>query len=459
MATLTVGIDIGTTSVKAVAADEEGTVVARRRIPHSLLITSPGRMEHDAEEAWRQGPLQAWAELTTAAEASGHDIAGVSVSAMVPSMTSVDAAGHPLTSGLLYGDERGRPPDAPRHDGMPIGEVIEFLRWSAKEAPNAAGFWSAPAVANYALSNEAAIDIGVAFTSIPLYDGTKWDESVCKDCGVTPEQLPRVEQTGIAIGPVTAGPTRTPNSGKAATLATGGVDALCEQMVAAADDDGDVLVLCGTTLIVWITVPEWQQAKGLWTVPHTAPGKFQLGGASNAGGLFLGWVDRLIAPADPQQADPNRVPVWLPYIRGERTPWHDPDRRAIIDNLDLTHDPAALRRAAFESAGFVVRHILDLANIKPRRIVATGGGTRVDPWIQAMADATATPVEVAAVPDGAALGAAFLARTAVGLENSVTDASRWARTGRVVEPSSRWVQPMNDRYHRFRNLAETAPID
>ena len=56
---VTIGIDIGTTAVKAVAADEDGRVVARTRIPHQLRIPAPDRLEHDADEAWRQGPLAA----------------------------------------------------------------------------------------------------------------------------------------------------------------------------------------------------------------------------------------------------------------------------------------------------------------------------------------------------------------------------------------------------------------
>ena len=66
------------------------------------------------------------------------------------------------------------------------------------------------------------------------------------------------------------------------------------RLVAGADSDGDVLVLCGTTLIVWVTIAEYREVPGLWTLPHTAAGKSQIGGPSNAGGLFLGWVDRLV---------------------------------------------------------------------------------------------------------------------------------------------------------------------
>jgi xylulokinase len=432
---VTIGIDIGTTAVKAVAADEDGHVTARTRISHQLRVPAPDRLEHNADEAWRQGPLTALAELAR------PEAKAVAVTAMVPSLTAVDSAGGPVTPGLLYGDSRGRTAAGPDTKFL-TGEAVEFLRWTAREAPDATGYWPAMAVANHALAGEAVIDYATASTTYPLFDGDGWSDQVCAECGVTVDRMPRVEMTGATVGQLPGG----------AVLAAGAVDALCEQIVAGADNDGDVLVLCGTTLIVWVTIPEYREVPGLWTLPHTAPGKCQIGGPSNAGGLFLGWVDRLVGHGR-DAVEPERVPVWSPYIRGERAPFHDPDRRGVLGGLDLTHDAASLRRAAYEASGFVVRQLIELSRATASRIVATGGGTRVDPWIQAIADATGLPVEVSAVPEGAALGAAFLGRMAAGLESSITDAARWASTDRVVEPDAAWTGPMRDRYGRFLDLA------
>ncbi len=434
---VTIGVDIGSTSVKAVAADADGHVRARVRIPHQLRVPTPNRLEHDADEAWRRGPLAALAQLNR------PDARAVAVSAMVPSMTAVDSAGRPITPGLLYGDDRGRVSGADDQPLPALGEAAEFLRWTAAEAPGAAGYWPAPAVANHTLAGEAVIDFATAATAYPLFDGTGWNPAACADRGARVEQMPRVETIGAAAGQV---------HGTKAVLAIGAVDALCEQIVAGADRDGDVLVLCGTTLIVWTTIPEARQVPGLWTIPHTAAGKSQIGGASNAGGLFLGWVDRVVGPGDPMGVDPRRVPVWSPYIRGERTPFHDPDRRAVLDALDLTHDTASLRRAAYEASGFVVRQLIELSGAPVSRIVAAGGGTRVQPWMQAIADATGRPVEVSRVADGAALGAAFLGRMAVGLETTITDAARWAGSDRIVDPEPGWAKAIEDRYQRFLEL-------
>ena len=435
---VTIGIDVGSTAVKAVAADADGRVTARVRIPHELRVPAPDRLEHDADEAWRRGPVAALERLVP-----GPNVRAVAVSAMVPSLTAVDPAGRPLTPGLLYGDGRGRVPGADNQPLPALGEAAEFLRWTAAQAPGAAGYWPAPAVANHALAGEAVIDVATAATAFPLFDGTGWNPAACAERGATVEQMPRVETIGTAAGQV-------PRTG--AVLAIGAIDALCEQIVAGADRDGDVLVLCGTTLIVWNTIPEARQVPGLWTIPHTAPGKSQIGGASNAGGLFLGWVDRVVGPGDPTAVDPRRVPVWSPYIRGERTPFHDPDRRAVLDALDLTHDAASLRRAAYEASGFVVRQLIELGGAPVARIVASGGGTRVGPWMQAIADATGRPVEVSAVAEGAALGAAFLGRIAAGLETTIADAARWASTERIVEPDPAWAAAVEDRYQRFLEL-------
>ncbi|MCV7333078.1 xylulokinase [Mycobacterium cookii] len=432
---VTIGIDIGTTAVKAVAADADGRVVARTRIPHQLRVPAPDRLEHDADEAWRRGPLAALNQLAR------PDALAVAVSAMVPSLTAVDADGRPISPGLLYGDGRGRVPGTPADGPFPVGEAAEFLRWTAAHAPDAAGYWPAPAVANYALAGQAVVDFPTAFTAAPLFDATGWNAEVCGQYGATAGQLPRVEAPGTAAGQVGD-----------AVVAVGAIDALCEQLVSGADNAGDVLVLCGTTLIVWVTVPEAQQVPGLWTIP-TATGMSQIGGASNAGGLFLGWVDRVLAPGNADAVDPRRVPVWSPYLRGERTPFHDPDRRGMLDGLELGHDAAALRRAAFEASGFVVRQLIELSGAGVTRIVAAGGGTRVLPWMQAIADATGRPVQVSGVAEGAALGAAFLARMAVGKESAITDAARWATVERVVEPRAAWVEPVGERYRRFLELA------
>jgi len=92
--------------------------------------------------------------------------------------------------------------------------------------------------------------------------------------------------------------------------------------------------------------------------------------------------------------------------------------------------------------------------VAARRIVATGGGSQSTPWMAAVADATGLPVDTVAVPEGAALGAAFLARMAAGLESDFSVAASWAKRGRTIDPDPGWVNAVSDRY---RHVVELNP--
>ncbi len=458
---VTVGVDIGTTSVKAVAVDGSGAVLARARLPHEVRTPVPGAFEHDVDLAWRANVIDAFERV-----ANGLDVAAVNVSAMVPSLGAVSADGTAVGPGLLYGDERGARRLSAAAGGRvsasaggrgndttqpgDSGELLAFLSWHTAQSPDAAGYWPAQAVANHALCGTGAIDSTTAMTAHPLYDYTAWDAALAKEVGASVEQLPAIMPGFTPAGETSSG----------ALVGGGTIDAFAEQLTAGADSAGDVLVLCGTTLITWGVIEEEAHAKGLWTIPHSARGKLMIGGPSNAGGLFLERAKRLTGHADPAavaSVDVADLPVWLPYVRGERTPLHRRDLRASLHDVGMQHDAAHVMRAAYEASAFVVRHHVDLARdagLSPTRIVATGGGTKDEVWMRTLADCTGLPVHVAGSPEGAAVGSAFIARVVAGLEKSTRDAARWAATARIVDPTP--SPAIDARYERFRHLTAAA---
>jgi xylulokinase len=457
--TVTVGVDIGTTSVKALAVDGDGQVVARSRVPHRVLAPEPDQLRHDARRAWRAGPKKAYSDLLGQLNVSGRrDVAGVTVASMVPSLTAVDRRGVPVLPGLLYGDIEGRLPEPLDGEGgpakgLPPGAMVDaegFMRWAVDAAPDAAGFWPCQAVATHALSGVPAIDSAVTASFGALHTWGKWNSELLDSMGVVESKLPRVVPMCEPGGTL-------PGSD---TVFTGGsIDALCDQVVAGATEPGDVLAIFGATLIVWVVADEWLEIPGLISYPHTTPDRFLVGGPSNAGALFVDWARDLLRRVprpgperekfEPRLGQPGRIPVWLPYVRGERTPFNDHTLRSSLHGLDIATDGAALERAAFEASGFVIRRIIDQAGVPVRRIVASGGGSRVTAWMSAVADATQLPVDAVAVPEGAALGAAFFARMAAGLESSLNDSVRWAGTSRRIVPDPLWASATESRYRRF----------
>ncbi|MCE2512695.1 MAG: xylulose kinase [Acidimicrobiia bacterium] len=434
---VTVGIDIGTTSVKAVAANGEGDVLARARIPHHLMAPDPGRFEHDPQQAWIGGVLAAWNEV--GAGAPGRSIAAVTVSAMVPSMCGVDSAGMPVTPGLLYGDARGRGVGSGTE--ATEGEAVGFARWLAGR-DGVEALWPAQSAANHALCGIPALDSSTAMAMAPMSDGQGWAPELLEEIGMTSEQLPAISPGAAAVG-----------ERGGALVSAGTIDVLGEQLVAPCGDAGDVLVMCGTTLLPWVLTGEWIEVDGLWTFPSARAGIMAVAGASNAGGLFVDRVRTLVGDAPCEELlalGPEDLPVWLPYPRGERTPLHDTDRRAELLDLHVGHTPAHVLMAAYEAAGYVVRHHIDLSGLRADRIVAVGGGTQSEAWMQALADTTGLAVDVSAEPYGAALGAAYHGRVTAGLEADTSEARRWGRVSRRVQPRPAHAAAAKGRYRRFR---------
>ncbi|HET9059335.1 MAG TPA: FGGY family carbohydrate kinase, partial [Acidimicrobiales bacterium] len=205
---LTVGLDIGTTSCKAVLVDDHGEVLGRCRMS-SGLIAGEGTFRHDAAESWWELPRRALAQV---AAGFGERIAGVAVCAPVPSLAPVGPEGRPLGPGLLYGDEHSRPPVGdrvsrgakrpPSDDPTASAEMLHMATWASRAFPHAEGFWPAQAVANASLSGEGVLDLASAFGTGSLYNGAGWDEPTCAAAGIVPSKLPRVAVFGEPVGRV-----------------------------------------------------------------------------------------------------------------------------------------------------------------------------------------------------------------------------------------------------------------
>ena len=133
-----------------------------------------------------------------------------------------------------------------------------FLRWAHALAPEAKGYWPCQAVATHALSGVPAIDTGVTASMGALHAGGKWNTEMLAGMGVLPAQLPDVVPMCAAGGTL---------PGTDTVFTGGSIDAMCDQVVAGADSPGDVHVIFGATLIVWVVADSWIQVPGTHQLP------------------------------------------------------------------------------------------------------------------------------------------------------------------------------------------------
>lgn len=237
------GVDVGTTAVKAVLADEDGRVVGRARVASRLTIGAGGNLEHDAQASWWDAPRSVLRQAT-----GDGRIEAVAVSAMMPSVTAVGPEGRPLGPGLLYGDGR-LAPSAGGVTGDPTAndEMARLCAWAAAHDPGASGYWPAQAVANAALGGGGVTDLASAFAAGPLFGGSGWDEATCQASGFPAARLPRVAVFGEAIGTLAPGVLGSDGPrGADVILGAGSVDGMCEQLVAGTVQAGDVLIALGS---------------------------------------------------------------------------------------------------------------------------------------------------------------------------------------------------------------------
>ena len=144
--------------------------------------------------------------------------------------------------------------------------------------------------------------------------------------------------------------------------------------------------------------------------------------------------------------------MWLPYLRGERTPFHDPRLQASLHGLDIANDPDSLERASHEASGFVIRRLVELSGVEGPSHRGHRWGLPVGPLDAGGGRRHRASRRYRRRARGGALGAAFLARLVSGLESDFQASGKWAGTGRRFEPDPTWAAAAAVRFARFESM-------
>jgi xylulokinase len=449
-----VGLDVGTTGVKAIALSPSGQVIARSEQGYTLSTPQPGWAEQNPEDWWR-ATQAALADLDVNPTAIGF-------SGQMHGLVVLGDDDRELRPAILWNDQRTAAETAEIEERIGISRLIELtgnraltgftapkLLWLQHHEPETyAQIRRVLLPKDYVrlrLTGEHAIDAADASGTL-WFDVARrrWCDEVLQALGVPEEWLPPVHES-TAVG--------------------GAGDQAAGALGVGAVEPGLLSVVLGTSGVVFAPLDGFTPDSDarLHTFCHAVPGRWHAMGVMLSAAGSLRWLREVIGGSyDELVADAAKWPpgteglLFQPYLVGERTPHADPNARGAFVGLSVRHDRGALVRAVLEGVAYGLRDSIELMRqlgVRVARARVSGGGARSALWLRIVASILDVPLERTLVEEGAAFGAALLGGIATGVYADVNEAvTSGVRVLDQIDPVAAWRQTYEEGYARFRSL-------
>lgn len=482
---LFLGIDVGTSALKAIAIDETGAVRAQASASYETISPQPGWIEQRPDDWWQACRA---AIIALGSQISLRDVAAIGLTGQMHGSVFLDAEREVIRPALLWNDQRTAAESDAIERTIGVERLIQvtgsrsftgftapkllWLRQNATIAYKRLHHLLLPKdYLRLMLTGELATDVGDA-SGTGLFDvgARAWSDEIVDALDLDRDVLPRTyegpEITGRVLPNIAADlglPVGTP-------VVAGGGDQQAGAIGAGAVAPGIAMTSIGTSAEVFATsaayAPEPQGR--LHAMCHSVPGAWHTMGVMLSGGGSIAWLERAIGPVSggdqterlfglAADSPPGaRGLLFLPYLTGERMPVNDPNARAAFVGLTSEHDIGDMARAVMEGVAFNLRQLLDITRatgvtVEQMRLI--GGGARSAVWQQIIADAFEMPVSPLESAEGTAIGAALLAATGVGAFASVADAaSSCVRVASTVVPTLEGVAAYAAAYERYGRM-------
>src|SRR5271157_3308475 len=480
------GLDIGTSSVKALLIGFDQFTVAEASAPLAVSRPHPLWSEQNPDD-WFDGVEAAVAAIRAQAPAAFAALAGVGLSGQMHGATLLDRADRPLRPAILWNDGRSfaecvelrrRVPDVEKRTGnlvMP-GFTAPKMLWVAAHEPEVAKATKRVLLpkdyVRLRLSGEAVSEMSDASGTSWLDVGQRrWDETLLAASGLSLAAMPRlVEGSEVSAHLSPAVAKAWGLEGRKIPIAGGGGDNAASAIGVGATAAGAGFVSLGTSGVVFsvtdrfVSLPE----RTLHAFCHALPARWHGMSVMLSSASSLSWIagvlgrerdiGGLVSAAEAFARSKSAVaaaPVFLPYLSGERTPHNDAEATGVFAGLRASHGADALVFAVMEGVAFSFADgidVLDAAGARPIRPLFVGGGARSDFWGQMIADVTGLTIDLAQGAEaGAALGAARLGMLAAGA-GSVDAVCTRPPTQRAFEPDPARAALHAPRLRRYRAI-------
>lgn len=438
------GIDIGTSSVKAVVIDDDDRPTAAASAPLALSHPKPLWSEQ-APEDWWQAVVDSLDALAAVAPAAMAAVRGIGLSGQMLGVSLLDAADTPIRPALLWNDGRASTECAELHRSLEdFADIVGCrampgfsapkLLWLSRHEPDALArtrrILLTKDYIRLRLTGEAASDRADASATL-LMDTARgeWHDGILATCGVDRAWLPRLVESAEISGALRDELATRWHLPAGTPVAGGGGDNMCAGVGVGAVQAGAAYISLGTSGVYFVANDRFVPAQGggMHTHRHAVPGLFAQHAVALSAGAALAWIAgvlgrrdiaELVTKVESQQLSPDVTPVFTPYLAGERTPHDNPLLTATFSSLTHMTGPHHLVQAVLEGVALALADghaALTNDGARIERIVLTGGGARSALWARLVAAAIGRPLHLAADQrSGPAIGAARLARAAVG---------------------------------------------
>jgi xylulokinase len=451
-----------------------------------MLVPQPGWAEHRPKQDWWGDFTFICKNMLAESGIAPNSIRAVGTSAIGPCMLPVDKDGEALSNAALYGvDTRAAKEIVELNAAIGPERILDRcgnaltsqsvgpkILWLKKNRPEifrkAAKIVTSTTYLVQKLTGECVIDHYSAANFSPLYliDQQGWGVELASDI-IEIERLPKLLWSTDIAGQVTAKASRATGLARGTPVITGTIDAASEALSVGVINNGDMMMMYGSTIFTIMLSKSRIEDARLWYAPWLFPSEHaSMAGLATSGTLTHWFRDHAARELGPDEAfaklakEAEASPpgsnglVVLPYFSGERTPIHDPKAKGVIFGLNLTHSRGDLYRALLEGiacgANHIVETYLDIGHM-PKKLLAVGGGTKNRVWSQATSDISGMAQTVCRKTVGACYGDAFLAALAVG-DVKKKDILAWNPEERRITPNRRNRAVYERQYRVFKEL-------
>ncbi|MFM8747483.1 MAG: xylulokinase [Aestuariivirga sp.] len=474
------GIDIGTSSVKAVVVDGTQRLIAAASTP--LAVSRPHELwsEQHPDDWWAavEGTV---AELRAAAGRSWAAIGAVGLSGQMHGAVLIDGAGRPLRPAILHNDGRAfgeaeelnrRLPAIGQIAGVPAmpGFAAPKLLWLAHHEPEvlrqARHLLLPKDYVRLRMSGSLATDMSDASGALLLDCARRqWSPEIAAACGIDLSLLPPVLEGSAVAGELTAPVAAAWGLKPGTILATGAGDAAAGAIAAGAVNEGDAFISLGTAAQYFVARESYRPAPEhlVHSFCHGLPQRwFQMAALLNGAGA-LAWaaellgksdIGAMLAAAETAFTGPSPL-MFLPYLTGERTPHNNAHARGVLFGLTPASGAEQVTQAVVEGVALALAdcqaYVAETGAL-PEQIAVNGGGARSPFWMKILASALGKTLHVQEESGaGPAFGAARLARLALTGEDPAKVCTK-PRIAAEIRPDPALADAYGGKLVQFRNL-------